>query len=745
MARGRRLAGSLIGVAALLACSGEHQGPGAVTEHALDPGWERAPDAAQSAVRAENGLPDDSQVLFGDLHTHTTFSPDAFIMSLPMLGGSGVHPPADACDFARFCADLDFWSINDHAEGISPRHWSDTIDAITECNRVAGSGDTPDLVSFLGWEWSQVGPTPEEHYGHKNVVLLETDRTRVPARPIAAPRPQFRAMSFGPVATLALATLHFSERQRIFDYGYYTDALQAVPACDAGVDPRELPLDCHEVAPDPSTLHAKLDAWDTPSIVIPHGTSWGLMTPRGFSLERELAAGQHDPSRQRLFEIYSGHGSAEPYRDWAAEGPGEAAMCPVPTPDYLPCCWRAGEIIRERCERESGEDCDARAQTAQRHYLEAGASGFQTVPGAEVADWLDCDQCRDCFNPAFSHRPAGSAQAATAFASTDGPGGAERRYRFGFIGSSDTHDARPGNGFKEFARLENTEASPVRNGSGDDPVAESRPIDWAKIGTAGRRYMERAASYLYTGGLAAVHARGRDREAIWDAFERREVYGTSGDRILLWFDLMNSAEGPQPMGAWVQDFADTPRFRVAAAGAFEQRPGCPDPVHDALTPERLEALCLGECFHPGERRRRITRIEVVRIRASAGASPVETRVEDPWRVLPCEDAGDGCRVEFEDPEFTSAEGEVAYYVRAIQEPTPAVNAGGVRCTTDDAGDCLEVDPCYGDDRTSPEDDCLADNEERAWSSPIFVTPAAAPVSEATAALPRAAGLSAAMR
>ena len=33
-----------------------------------------------------------------------------------------------------------------------------------------------------------------------------------------------------------------------------------------------------------------------------------------------------------------------------------------------------------------------------------------------------------------------------------------RRFRFGLIGSSDTHDARGGNGFKEHARRELTEA-----------------------------------------------------------------------------------------------------------------------------------------------------------------------------------------------------------------------------------------------------------------------------------------------
>ncbi len=176
----------------VLGCGGEHQGPGTTTEVAIPDDLVEARAERQVPARTAHGVERSKQILFGDLHTHTTFSPDAFLTSLPMMGGSGMHPPADACDFARVCADLDFWSINDHAEGISPRHWSETIDSIAECNARGGDPNDPDSVAFLGWEWSQVGGTPETHYGHKNVIFLETDRDRVPERPIAAPRPEFR-------------------------------------------------------------------------------------------------------------------------------------------------------------------------------------------------------------------------------------------------------------------------------------------------------------------------------------------------------------------------------------------------------------------------------------------------------------------------------------------------------------------------------------------------------------------------
>jgi len=714
---------------AAAACSGEHVGPGEITPAAIPKPAVSARAERQAVARASLPAAGERQILFGDLHVHTAFSPDAFITSLPMLGGSGLHPPADACDFARFCAGLDFWSINDHAEGVSPQHWRETIESIRQCNAVAGDPETPDLVSFLGWEWTQVGSTPRDHYGHKNVVLLDTAVGRVPARPIAAPRPEFRVAPMSVVPRVVAPILDFGNRQLYFDYQRYTEEVQATPLCETGVASPELPDDCHEVAADPAELFGKLDEWGFESLVIPHGTSWGLMTPAGFSLAGPLAEGQHDPERERLFEIYSGHGTAEAWRNspGALAEAGAPLVCPAPVADYLPCCWQAGEIVRGRCEDAGSADCGARVREARRIYLEAGAAGHTTVPGAGAAEWLDCDQCRDCFNPAFSHRPGGSAQYALAL--TRGGPGAPRRYRFGVIGSSDSHDARAGNGFKEFARVENTEASNrpalMRYLASDrrSPVARAESVVLSELPLTQRRDMERGASFLLTGGLVAAHAAGRNRQAIWDALMRREVYATSGDRILLWFDLLNGPSGAVPMGTEVRGQRAAPRFRVAAVGAFEQRPGCPEYVKHALTPERLEALCLGECYFPGERRRAIVRIEVVRIRAQRhGSEPITGLIEDPWRVFPCPGDGAGCSIELEDPEWPDEAREVVYYARAIQEPTPAVNAGGLRCTRDASGACIAVDPCWGDDRTPEGEDCLADNEERAWSSPIFLRP-----------------------
>ena len=129
--------------------------------------------------------PSPKQILFGDTHVHSTYSTDAFLWSLPILNGEGPHPISDACDYARFCSALDFWVTTDHAEASSPRKWKEIKESVRQCNAVANEED-PDLVTFLGYEWTQVGLYAEDHYGHKNVMFLETEEGKVPLRPIGA-------------------------------------------------------------------------------------------------------------------------------------------------------------------------------------------------------------------------------------------------------------------------------------------------------------------------------------------------------------------------------------------------------------------------------------------------------------------------------------------------------------------------------------------------------------------------------
>ena len=724
----RLVVGLLLIVSALLAACSKPQDRGRLQGAAV-------PDEVIADKLARQHAPalsaaTNSQILFGDLHVHTTFSPDAFIMSVPLMGGSGLHPPADACDFARYCSSLDFWSINDHAEGITPRRWAESRESIRECNRVAGDPDNPDLVAFLGWEWSQVNTDPAQHYGHKNVIFLDTEDDRVPSRAIAAPRAQLATAPIGRAAQWMMSLRDFENREFYWGIQQYYDEVAATPICEKGVDTRELPTDCLEIADDPRELFTKLDQWGFDSIVIPHGNAWGMNTPAGTSFDKQLNRAQHDPDRQLLFEVYSGHGNSEEYRSWRGAAIDESGglYCPEPGDGYLPCCWRAGQIIRERCDSAGidGAECETREVEARHNFVDAGNSGHLTVPGQQVTDWLNCGTCPDCFNEPMDHRPMATAQYGLAITDFEEPND-PFNFRFGLIGSSDNHRSKAGTGYKQVKRKMMTESFGASNprvarrqsGDGREPLPYSVPLDSGGVGLVNLRNMERQNTFWLTGGLVAAHSDGRSREAIWDSLKRKEVYATSGDRILLWFDMLSTA-GEVPMGVEVNSTVN-PRFRVGAMGAFKQQPGCPDHAIRALGQERLELLCGGECYNPGDERYRIDRIEVVRIKPQVSpGEPVAALIEDPWRSFSCDTEPAGCEVEFEDEDFVASGRETVYYVRAIQEATPMINAANVRCEFDKAGECIAVNPCYGDYRTAEDEECLAPAEQRAWSSPIFV-------------------------
>jgi hypothetical protein len=687
-------------------------------------------DAQESAAKAV-GVARPKQVLFGDLHVHTTFSFDAFQLSMPMAGGDGAHPVSDACDFARHCAALDFWSINDHAITLGPRRWAETVDSIRECNAVASDPSNPDTVAFLGWEWTQVGITPETHWGHKNVVLRDLDDDAIPTRPISAGAPGgVELLENALPSPFLLGALAVAEANTGGpELAKYFTEIASFEYCPEDIPVRDLPESCVEIAPTPEKLFGKLDDWGHEALVIPHGTTWGFYTPPGSSWDKQLAPGQHDPRWQRLIEVMSGHGNSEefrPFREVVLHDDGSRS-CPEPNLGFLPSCWRAGEIIEARC-LDAGEEtatCNDRAEEARQLFVDADRNGGAwTVPGTTVADWQDAGQCRDCFQPSFNYRPRSSVQYILALAR----GAKENeRFRFGMLSSSDNHSARPGTGYKEVSRKEFTEArfgnfvnTPLGERPERAPAPRSEPLT-EDFGSAVFSIFEteRGSSFFLNGGLAAVHSAGRSREEIWDAFQRREVYGTSGPRILLWFDLVNPpGGGPSSMGS-DHTMTGTPIFRARAVGSFEQKPGCPEDASQALGPDQMARVCQGECYHPSDARRPITRMEIVRIRSQQSENDdIEELIQDPWKVLPCPVSAEGCELFFADEEYGRESHDTLYYVRAIEAPSQAVAADPLGCERNAEGRCISVSPCS--DR-APDDDCLAETEERAWSSPIFLT------------------------
>ena len=132
-------------------------------------------------------------------------------------------------------------------------------------------------------------------------------------------------------------------------------------------------------------------------------------------------------------------------------------------------------------------------------------------------------------------------------------------------------------------------------------------------------------------------------------------------------------------------------------------------------------MAAGECYHPSDERYRIERIEIVKIRPQrSGQEAVTDLIQDPWRVFTCEPSDAGCSVEFNDPHFVQEGRDALYYARVLEEPVQTVNADNLRAEFDQAGNVVSISPCHGDYRTEASEDCLAREQQRAWSSPIFV-------------------------
>jgi hypothetical protein len=99
-------------------------------------------------------------------------------------------------------------------------------------------------------------------------------------------------------------------------------------------------------------------------------------------------------------------------------------------------------------------------------------------------------------------------------------------FRFGMIGSSDAHTSlattQEDNFFGKVVALEPT-ADPIRF---DEIVAGRIPNPEGR----NNRMLARETS---ASGLAAVWSRDNTREALWDAMYRKEVYGTTGTRLVV--------------------------------------------------------------------------------------------------------------------------------------------------------------------------------------------------------------------
>ncbi|MHC4830124.1 MAG: DUF3604 domain-containing protein, partial [Planctomycetota bacterium] len=274
-------------------------------------------------------------------------------------------------------------------------------------------------------------------------------------------------------------------------------------------------------------------------------------------------------------------------------------------------------------------------------------------------------------------------------------------YKFGLIGSTDTHTSiaatREENYFGKFAA---TEPSPERY---KHYVIRSSVDE--SLSTFSK---EEVAS-----GLAAVWARENTRESLFDAFERKEVYATTGSRILVrvfggWDFAADEVERPDfadqgyargvPMGG---DLADPPAGKAPTFMIRALRDG------DGANLDRVQMI-KGWLDDAGEQHERIYDLAVSDGRAIGADGRCKTPVGSTVDIADASYAntiGDPLlAAHWVDPDFDPDE-RAFYYVRVIEIPKP-------RWTAYDA-------KRFG--ITMP-DDVKMTVQDRAYTSPIWYTP-----------------------
>jgi hypothetical protein len=295
-------------------------------------------------------------------------------------------------------------------------------------------------------------------------------------------------------------------------------------------------------------------------------------------------------------------------------------------------------------------------------------------------------------------------------------GGVMNPYRFGLIGSSDTHTAAISQDEETFSsKAGMLDGTPDRRGSvpaGFISRTLLRFTDPSMLTEVdGKTYMQSSSfEYWSASGLAAVWAEENTREAIYEAFRRKETFATSGPRLKVRFfashaldesildnaDLVRLAyDTGAAMGGDLKGSEASPTFLVWATAEADRTPL-----------QRLQVI--KGWLENGEPRE-----QVYDVACSDGLqiNPETHRCPDNGagvNLADCSISADAGAAElkafWEDPGF-NPDIEAFYYVRVLENPS-------CRWSTWDA---LKAG-------VEPRSDLPSTIQERAWSSPIWLRP-----------------------
>ena len=274
-------------------------------------------------------------------------------------------------------------------------------------------------------------------------------------------------------------------------------------------------------------------------------------------------------------------------------------------------------------------------------------------------------------------------------------------FKFGVIGSSDTHNA-------SYAGAEDNYWS--KTGRLDDEPVERGSVPLAQPAEDGSAYLKTYRSQWSAGSLAGVWAEENTRTAIYDALHRKETFSTSGTRIQVRFfagydlpaadanDLIDKAyAGGVPMGGeLLAEAGQSPSFLVwalqdANKSALQRVQIIKASVRDGNSSEKVFDVA---CSDGAKVNPQTHRCPDNGARVDLTDCTVSTGVGDPEML-----------VRWVDPEFDESE-HAMYYVRALENPV-------CRWSTWDAlRTGVEPNPALS-----------ATIQERAWTSPIWFSPA----------------------
>ena len=274
-------------------------------------------------------------------------------------------------------------------------------------------------------------------------------------------------------------------------------------------------------------------------------------------------------------------------------------------------------------------------------------------------------------------------------------------FKFGVIGSSDTHNA-------SYAGAEDNYWS--KTGRLDDEPVERGSVPLAQPAEDGSAYLKTYRNQWSAGSLAGVWAEENTRTAIYDALHRKETFSTSGTRLQVRFfagydlpapdanDLINKAyAGGVPMGGeLVAEAGQSPSFLVWALqdpnkSALQRVQIIKASVRDGNSSEKVFDVA---CSDGAKVNPQTHRCPDNGARVDLTNCTVSTGVGDPEML-----------VRWVDPEFDESEHAI-YYVRVLENPV-------CRWSTWDAlRTGVEPNPALS-----------ATIQERAWTSPIWFSPA----------------------